>query len=166
MDQLPAISQNSRTLAPVESLNVLRCMSSDEIYEMIINMGPEQLLEKRYQFVDSSLNVLHALIMRDTVGFNMSFCSRADTLALSEAITYVARIVPALIDEDVLRCSASYHDAAFKTFFHISRPSATVCNNVLHESASNIPGPFVIQMLLDGNDLYMALFHYISYRWR
>ncbi len=88
---------------------------------------------------------------------HQSLLTRSDTLAMFDAITHVAQTVPALIDEDVLRYSASYHDAAFVTLFHISRPGATVCNNVLHESASDIPGPFVIRMLLDGNELFICI---------
>jgi hypothetical protein len=44
-------------------------MESDRIYEMVINMGPEQLLEKRYslqmqyQSSDPNYNVLHALVL-------------------------------------------------------------------------------------------------------
>jgi hypothetical protein len=153
-----------------EELSKLALMSSDEIHDMVINMNPDQLLQKKYKAGGNNYNLLYALILRDVGDQYMGFVvnvggpvcrvhtTRKDTIPMLEAITHVTQTIPQLIDEELLRYCASHHDAAFKLLFHQSRPSPQVSNNVLHESADDYPTPTVIQMLMDGTHLLFTFF--------
>lgn len=128
-------------------------MSSESVLEMVLGMSAEEMLLKKYQDGADVYSLLKAMICKDAglpIRIGVSTAPRKDTLDMTKAIAHVARTVPQLIDEEMLTFCASFHDVAFETVLHISRPSPEVCNNVLQRCMQRVPTPTVIRMLMEG----------------
>ncbi len=140
-------------LSGADFIHKILLMSSESVLEMVLGMSAEEMLLKKYQDGYQVYSLLKAMICKDAglpQKIGVRTAPRKDTLDMTKAIAHVARTVPQLIDEEMLTFCASFHDVAFETVVHISRPSPEVCNNVLQQCIQRCPTPTVIRMLMEG----------------